>query len=163
MNLLPKGSAEIDATFAFLSKPAAAPCGVWKDSCLLWEYADPYLYARWVGNRVMVGGEDVRQSLERDCKPLLERKAATLKEKFHQWMPKLPLEIETAWCGVIVSTRDGVGFIGPICEGSRMLLALCYGGNGTTHGVAAAALIIDYIHGRKNADAEIFRVRRFKA
>ena len=60
-----------------------------------------------------------------------------------------------------LSTRDGMGFIGPIEEGSNILLALCYGGNGMTHAIVAGRLIVDHVMGRKNADAEIFRVRRF--
>lgn len=159
--LLPTGSADIFATFALRSKPIPTGFDEWRDRSLLWEYATPYLYARWAGNRVMIGGEDVPQSLNEDCKPLLEDKTASLVEKFNRWFPTLSVEVETAWCGVVASTHDGLGFIGPVSERSNVLMALCYGGNGTTHGVVAGRILADHILRRKNTDAEIFRVRRF--
>jgi len=159
--LLPGGSVESYATFALLSKSFMPPTPIWGDRCLLWEYATPYLYARWSGDRVMVGGEDVKQEMKRDCRPLLAKKCGELKAKLERWFPGIRLEVETSWCGPFLTTRDGVGFVGPIDEGSNVLLALCYGGNGMTHAVVAGRLIADYVHGRKNKDAEIFRVRRF--
>jgi glycine/D-amino acid oxidase-like deaminating enzyme len=92
---------------------------------------------------------------------MLEEKCAKLRAKFERWFPEVRIDVETSWCGAFLSTRDGMGFIGPIEEGSNILLALCYGGNGMTHAVVAGRLTVDHVMGRKDADAEIFRVRRF--
>jgi glycine/D-amino acid oxidase-like deaminating enzyme len=161
VGMLPPGSVDSSATFALLSKPISPPPGIWSDRCLVWEYAAPYLYARRADDRVMVGGEDVRQSFNADCRPMLEEKCAKLRAKFERWFPEVRIDVETSWCGAFLSTRDGMGFIGPIEEGSNILLALCYGGNGMTHAVVAGRLTVDHVMGRKDADAEIFRVRRF--
>jgi glycine/D-amino acid oxidase-like deaminating enzyme len=158
-SLLPKGSAKLFSTFALESEPVDSDGGAWRDRALLWEFADPYLYARWLGNRVIVGGEDVRH--RNDCRNLLEGKCEKLLEKIGRWLPDLKLRVANSWCGPIASSEDGLGFVGPIGDRSPILLALCYGGNGTVHAATAAKMIGDEIEGRKNADADLFRVRRF--
>lgn len=157
--LLPKGSAKLFSTFAFESEPVESDGGAWRDRALLWEFADPYLYARWSGNRIIVGGEDVPR--RDDCRKLLDGKCGALLEKFGRWLPDLKLLVANSWCGPIATTEDGLGFVGPIRDRSPILLALCYGGNGTVHAAMAAKMIGDEIEGKKNADADLFRVRRF--
>jgi glycine/D-amino acid oxidase-like deaminating enzyme len=161
LNLIPKAGVRPFATFALLSQPVEAPRETWSDRALLWEYARPYLYARRSGNRVLVGGEDVPMAPGGNCTAMLPEKVGAIQEKFRRWLPTIPVEVEASWCGTILTTPDGKGFIGPVDERGRSLLALCYGGNGMVHSVVAGRLIVDHVQGRDNADAEIFRVRRF--
>jgi glycine/D-amino acid oxidase-like deaminating enzyme len=159
VELLPSGSAEVVSTFAFISKPVQPQPGAWADRAVLWEHADPYMYARWTDDRVMVGGEDAPVAV--GCEEMLSDRCERLRRKFAAWMPALELEVDASWCGPLAATDDGMGFIGPLRAGSPVLLALCYGGNGSVHAAKAIQIVLDCIDGDTSADADLFLVDRF--
>jgi glycine/D-amino acid oxidase-like deaminating enzyme len=157
---LPPRLVELSSTYALVSEPTAPPAGRWKDRCLLWEYADPYLYCRWVGDRVLVGGEDVAFVDERRRDRLIARKARTLHRKCAAILPELAIEPAFAWTGTFATTKDGLGYIGALPASPRVLYALGFGGNGITCSAIASRLLTDRVMGRKNPDLAMFRFER---
>jgi glycine/D-amino acid oxidase-like deaminating enzyme len=148
----------LKSTYAFISEPQEER---WHRNCLIWETARPYLYLRLTSDgRVIAGGEDekFKNSSARDA--LIASKSGKLQERFGRMFPDIPLEPAYAWAGTFGETDDGLGYIGETPEFPHGYFALGYGGNGLTYSVIATDIISDLIHGRPNADAEIFRFGR---
>jgi len=101
----------IASTFAIATSQSAGE--PWPGRALLWEIADPYLYARTtIDGRVIVGGEDVpiRSPAARDR--LLSHKTEVLLEKLRELIPTWRGEVEFAWAGSFAQTDDGLPLIG---------------------------------------------------
>ncbi|HZW08529.1 MAG TPA: FAD-dependent oxidoreductase [Phycisphaerales bacterium] len=163
---LAAGMVDLRSTYALVSEPTAPRAGAWADRALLWEFADPYLYARWTGDRVLLGGEDVpfADAPARDA--LIGRKTRDLAAKFARRMPSLAIEPAFAWTGTFATTPDGLGYIGPQPGRPRVLFALGFGGNGITFAALAARFITSLVTGRPDEDSRIFafdRARRADA
>ncbi|MBK8268304.1 MAG: FAD-binding oxidoreductase [Planctomycetes bacterium] len=79
---LPRRIVSLHSTFAMISEPIRSSVLTWWDQALVWEYADPYHYARWVDDRIVYGGGDVsfRNAAARDR--LIEKKTAELQAAF---------------------------------------------------------------------------------
>lgn len=162
---MPRGLVELRSTYALVTEPTAPPPGLWPEREMLWEMADPYLYARWAGgngsgDRLLIGGEDesFADAAGRDAR--IGAKARALLRRFASVMPGHVLEPAYAWTGTFATTRDGLPCIGPVRAGSRELYALGFGGNGITGAAIAARLVADHITGRYNADADLYRLDR---
>jgi glycine/D-amino acid oxidase-like deaminating enzyme len=161
--VLPGDIVTLQSTYALVSEP----CGrnpPWPDAALIWEYADPYLYARTTADgRVMIGGEDepYTNPVQRDC--LIQKKSAALLAKFNAIMPGLPIEIAFAWGGTFGRTKDGLGYVGAPTANPRILAALGFGGNGITFSAIAARLIRERIAPDvpSAADSALARLFRF--
>ncbi len=157
---LTKKVVSLHSTFAVASEPMP-PETAWPDRALIWEHADPYLYARWTDDhRLLFGGADVpfKNPAARDA--LLPQKSEALLKDFADLWPGHPIEPAFAWAGTFGSTKDGLGYIGAPKGRDRLLFALGFGGNGITYSEIASRIIADTVRGRAHPDADLFSFDR---
>lgn len=158
--LLKQKDVALTSTFAIATEPIR-DLGAFGDAAILWTTEAPYFYARTTADhRVIAGGADVRFRNPPARDRLVERKAGQIEAQLRRWLPGLRFERRYAWAGTFSSTRDGLAYIGAHPEHPCCFFALGYGGNGITYSVIAAQMLNDLIHGRLNADADIFRFER---
>jgi glycine/D-amino acid oxidase-like deaminating enzyme len=157
---LPPDSVTLRSTYAIVSEPTAPARGLWADRCMLWECADPYLYARWSGDRLLAGGEDEDFIDAPSRDELIGRKAAAIVRRLRDLLPSAPLEPAFAWTGTFATTPDGLGYIGRPPGRERTLFALGFGGNGITFAATAARLLCGLVLGEPSRDVDIFRFGR---
>jgi len=158
-NLLKEKVMQLNSTYVLVSKPLK-PTDFWKEKCLIWETARPYIYIRTTeDNRIMVGGFDEPfQDPERRDK-LMEKKNEAILKRFKKLFPDSKIEIDFYWCGTFGETKDGLPFIGEHKDHPNMYFALGYGGNGITFSVIAAEMIKDLYIG-KPTDSDLFSFDR---
>lgn len=158
-NLLDEKVMVLATTYVLVSQPMK-PEDLWKEKCLIWETARPYLYIRTtVDNRIMVGGfdEPFQDPKKRDA--LMEKKNKDILKRFKKLFPESKIEIDFYWCGTFGGTKDGLPFIGEHKKHPNIYFALGYGGNGITFSVIAAEMIKDmYLDQYK--DENIFKFDR---
>lgn len=157
---IPKGLVDLHSTYAMISEPIETPRAQWRDRALMWERNDPYLYVRRADDRIVVGGEDEPFADDERRDRLIALKTRRLSQKFARLFPDIQLRPAFAWAGTFGSTKDGLGYIGPLSARSRVLFALGFGGNGITYGTLASRILADRICGIPNKDAEIFGFSR---
>jgi glycine/D-amino acid oxidase-like deaminating enzyme len=151
---------ELRCTFAFISEPLPQR-QLWKDNCLIWETADPYLYIRACDNNlILVGGKDTRYLPTEKQLKLLPQKTTALKKAFEKKFPHLPLKVDFKWAGTFATTEDGLPFIGELPAFPRTFFALGYGGNGITFSYIAARQIASAIKGEKHRYVNLFSFER---
>lgn len=139
-------------TFA-LATPPAYP-NPWPQSALLWEAANPYFYARTVGDRICVGGGDVPDDDASEA--LLDAKADQLLAALQQIRPDLTqLKVETAWSGTFITTKDGLPFIGAVDRFREAIFVLGYSGNGILFSFLAAQIVLNRLLGREHPLADL--------
>lgn len=136
---LPPGTVALRSTFAVVSEPIDAP--PMHARAMLWEYADPYIYARWFGDRLLVGGEDITFRNDAHLKRRIPRRAARLAGRVRTLLPGIPFEPAFAWSGTFGTTPDGLGYAGSPNDRPNEYFALGFGGNGITLGSFAARTI----------------------
>lgn len=130
----------LSSSFAIASKPDMA--ALWSENALIWEAAQPYLYARAnADGRILVGGGDetLTDAATRDA--LIGEKAGVLQSKARALLEEPSLEFEFAWASTFGGTPDGLPAIGRARGSDRVWLAYGYGGNGVTFAALAADLI----------------------
>ncbi len=152
----------LKSSYAFVSEPVTLDR--WRRGFLVWEHADPYLYARTTDDgRVLVGGEDdgFRDPKRRDA--ALHRKAGVLRRKFGKLCPELALEPAFEWSGTFGETEDGLAYLGAHADYPRAQFALGFGGNGITYSAIAAEIITAALTGRRHPDARLFAFDRTPA
>jgi glycine/D-amino acid oxidase-like deaminating enzyme len=157
--ILQRDIVDLKSTFALVSEPMADP--VWRDECLFWEWADPYLYFRVTDDhRVIIGGEDepFHDAEKRDA--LLVDKTKALLRKFARYFPHLPLEVAFAWAGTFGETSDGLAYIGQVPECPNSFFTLGFGGNGIVYSTLAAGLIRDKLLNVANPYEGLFEFDR---
>lgn len=157
--LLDEKVMQLHSTYVLVSQPMH-PEDLWKEKCLIWETARPYIYVRTTtDNRIMVGGfdEPFQNPKKRDA--LMDKKNKAILKRFKQFFPESKIEMDFYWCGTFGETKDGLPFIGEHKKHPNMYFALGYGGNGITFSVIAAEMIKDMYLG-KNNDENIFRFDR---
>ena len=125
---------------------------------VFWDTRDPYDYLR-IDKRsgfdyVVFGGEDHKTGQKRNTKRAYTRLLARLKKIIPQ------AQVDHRWSGQIISTRDGLPYIGENAE--RQFIATGYCGNGITFGTVAAMMASDWTAGRKNPWTKLFAVDRKK-
>ncbi len=76
---------ELHCTYAIVTEPMEKE-NLWKNNCLIWETADPYLYIRTrMDNRILIGGKDTKYfSVEKQLQ-LLPQKAKALQKNFENY------------------------------------------------------------------------------
>lgn len=160
VSTLPKRTVSLHSTFAVASEPLPEQTETWTDRALLWELANPYLYARWFEDRLIFGGRDApfRSAIARDR--LIPKRARALCDDLQRLSPSRVIEPAFAWAGTFGSTADGVGYIGAVPGRPRALYALGFGGNGITTSALAARIVTDLVLGRENDDARLYRFGR---
>jgi len=157
---LPRGAVSLSSTFAVLSEPLPASQGPWLDRALVWEFADPYFYARWVEDRLLFGGRDLsfRSAPARDR--LIPQRALALCSDVNGLSPSRVVETAFAWAGTFGTTADGLGYVGALPGQPRTLFALGFGGNGITTSALASRILTDLVLERQNDDARLYRFGR---
>lgn len=151
---------ELTSSYALVSGPLG-PQVPWKDAALLWDTADPYLYARTTTDgRVLLGGGDVRfhNRFMRDL--LLPWKTRQLVNKFQRYVPDLEPRVAYRWSGTFGMTKDGLAYIGESPEWPNAYFALGFGGNGITFSAVAADLLVRSHQGQIDPDLSLFRFGR---
>lgn len=134
---------------------------LWKDKCLIWETARPYIYMRTTSdNRIIVGGKDDAFSSANKRDSLITIKSKQLLKAFLSKFPEVPFNIDFAWAGTFAETADGLPFIDVHPKMKRVFFALGFGGNGITFSQIAAVIIRDIICGKNNKDIGRFSFDR---
>lgn len=157
---LPEDVVRLHSTYAVVSEPMD-PSVPWPDRALLWEHADPYIYARWTDDhRLLFGGGDepFQRADLRDA--LIPAKTRALIDDMATLWPGVVIEPAFAWAGTFGSTSDGLGYIGAPPGRKRTLFALGFGGNGITYSEIASRVITDTVRGLAHPDAPVFAFDR---
>jgi glycine/D-amino acid oxidase-like deaminating enzyme/nitrite reductase/ring-hydroxylating ferredoxin subunit len=125
---------------------------------LFWDTREPYDYLRIDRHRdfdyLIYGGEDHKTGQKKETKSAYARLWVRLKKI----IPKA--RADHRWSGQIISTPDGLPYIGENAE--RQFIATGFCGNGITFGTVAAIMARDWVMGRKNPWADLFAVDRKK-
>jgi glycine/D-amino acid oxidase-like deaminating enzyme len=157
---LKRSPGKLASTWAFVSEPLDDFAG-WRDRCLIWETARPYLYIRSTDDgRLLAGGEDEPYPYRHRRRTRLASKTERLLGRTRGMFPHMQLEPACSWSGTFATTRDGLPFIGELGEHPHIWFAFGYGGNGITFSVIAATLLGDWFVGRDNPDARLFSFNR---
>ena len=154
------GMVALHTTYALVTEPVA-DLGPWGGNCIVWETSRPYSYMRATDDRrVMIGGADTpfKDAAWRDR--LMPGRTRRLEKRIEKWLPDLTTQTAFVWAGTFGETRDGLPYIGPMPDCPQALYALGYGANGITFGAIAAKIVSDLCLGRRNDDAELFRLDR---
>src|SRR5258707_1687253 len=136
---------------------ARVPIGTIPEA-VFWDTREPYDYLR-IDKRsgfdyVVFGGEDHKTGQKRNTKTAYARLLARLKKIIPQ------ARVDHRWSGQIISTPDGLPYIGENEE--RQFLATGYCGKGITFGIIATMMARDWTAGRKNPWRDLFAVNRKK-
>jgi len=159
-NYLKERVAKLVSTYAFITEPITDWQGWPKDS-VLWETSRPYIYARETeDNRLIFGGEDLPFKHETVRDHYLPKKIEKLTERAREMFPRIDFEVAFSWAGTFAETDDGLPFVGTHPDSNRMLLAMCYGGNGISYSVIAAEICRDIILGKNHPMQQIFSLSR---
>jgi glycine/D-amino acid oxidase-like deaminating enzyme len=151
----PKGY-KIASTWAYATRIQKE--NLWPSRCLIWEAADPYLYARTdAAGRVIVGGEDEKFADEATRDRLLPEKVAAIERKLARLMPKIDPTPAYAWCGSFGGSPTGLPLIGPVPRHPNCYAVLGFGGNGITFSAIAAQVLQRQLCGLQDPDADLFR------
>jgi len=157
--LLKEKVMQLNSTYVIVSKPMKEE-EFWKEKCLIWETARPYIYIRTTeDNRIMVGGFDEPFQDPKRRDKLMEKKNEAIIKRFKKLFPDSKIEIDFYWCGTFGETKDGLPFIGEHKDHPDMYFALGYGGNGITFSVIAAEMIKDLYLGNPT-DSDLFAFDR---
>lgn len=133
----------------------------WKDDCLMWNTANPYLYLRTTNDRrILIGGRDEEYYDPARRDKLIDRKTKLLADDFKKLFPGKEFYPEFSWAGTFGSTKDGLPYIGSHAKYPNSFFALGFGGNGITFSLVAAEIITDLILGKPNNDAALFSFER---
>ena len=143
------------STFALATAPQ--PRRLWPGRCLVWEAADPYLYARTTSDgRAIIGGEDEDFPDEEARNARLEAKTRTIAKKAGKLFPKLDATPDFAWTGTFGISDTGLPTIAPVPGRPHCWAVLGYGGNGITYSRIAAEIIRTALAGGEDPDADLF-------
>ena len=125
---------------------------------LFWDTREPYDYLRLDRHRdfdyVVYGGEDNKTGQKRETGKAYVRLLMRLKKI----IPKA--RIDHRWSGQVISTPDGLPYIGENAEHQFIATGFC--GNGITFGTISAIMALDWTMGRKNPWSDLFAVDRKK-
>jgi len=125
---------------------------------LFWDTREPYDYLRVDPHRrfdyVIYGGEDHKTGQKRKTQRVYARLLARLKKIAPE------ARVDHGWSGQIISTPDGLPYIGENAEHQFIATGFC--GNGITFGTVAAIMARDWAMGRKNPWTDLFAVDRKK-
>ena len=160
MEMISRSLVNLQSTYVTVSESFDAECGFWNGERLIWNTADPYLYARTTPDkRIMVGGRDEKFYSPAKRDRLIDKKTRQLKKDLEKIFPT-EFKPEFSWTGSFASTKDGLPFIGICKDVPNSYFALGFGGNGITFSMIAAEIITDLVRGKKNPDSALFSFDR---
>lgn len=152
--------AKLISTYALVSEPITHWNG-WPRESVIWETARPYIYARQTEeDRLIFGGEDLPFKHETVRDHYLPKKTDKLVQRAREMFPRIDFEVAFCWAGTFAETDDGLPYISEHPQSDRMMLAMCYGGNGITYSVIAAEICRDIILGEDHPMRKIFSLAR---
>jgi len=135
----------------------------WGERALVWNTADPYLYARTCREgRVLVGGEDIQTADPRIRDRLIGSKSRALLDRLRRLVPGVQARAEYRWAGTFAETPDGLPYIGRHLNWPRTLFTLGFAGNGFTFSLIAAQVIRDIVAGERNELEAAFGLERLR-
>jgi glycine/D-amino acid oxidase-like deaminating enzyme/nitrite reductase/ring-hydroxylating ferredoxin subunit len=144
----------LDTSYAF---GARVPSNTIPEA-LFWDTCDPYNYLRIDRHRgfdyIVYGGEDNKTGQKKEP----QKAYARLWQRLKKIIPQA--HVDHRWSGQVISTPDGLPYIGENAE--RQFIATGYCGNGITFGTVAAMMARDWNAGRKNPWSELFAADRKK-
>ena len=121
-----------------------------------WDTDDPYSYLRVEPHGdfdvVIFGGQDHKTGQQEDTDACYRR----VEDDLRAMLPGV--EVVHRWSGQVISTPDGLPYIGSNAE--HQYVATGFVGNGLTFGTLASLMITDAILGRANPWAELFDANR---
>jgi Rieske Fe-S protein len=125
---------------------------------LFWDTREPYDYLRIDRHPefdyLVYGGEDNKTGQTKQPQKVYAR----LLTRLRKIIPRV--RVDHRWSGQVISTTDGLPYIGENAE--HQFVATGYCGNGITFGTIAAVMARDWVTGRKNPWSELFAVDRKK-
>jgi glycine/D-amino acid oxidase-like deaminating enzyme len=125
---------------------------------IFWDTREPYDYPRVDRYRgfdyVIYGGEDHKTGQKRKTQKAYARLLARLEKIIPH------ARLDHRWSGQIISTPDGLPYIGENAEHQFIATGFC--GNGITFGTISAMMARDWATGRKNPWSDLFAVDRKK-
>jgi len=125
---------------------------------LFWDTREPYDYLRVDRHGhfdyIVYGGEDHKTGQKRKT----QQEYAQLLARLKKTIPEA--RVDHRWSGQVISTPDGLPYIGENAE--RQFIATGFCGNGITFGTVAAMMARDWATGSKNPWAKLFAVDRKK-
>jgi glycine/D-amino acid oxidase-like deaminating enzyme/nitrite reductase/ring-hydroxylating ferredoxin subunit len=125
---------------------------------LFWDTRDPYDYLRIDRHRgfdyLVYGGEDHKTGQKKQT----QMAYVGLWRRLKKIIPEA--RVDHRWSGQIISTPDGLPYIGENAE--HQFVATGYCGNGITFGTVAAMMARDWATARKNPWTDLFAVDRKK-
>ena len=161
VNFVKKDIVNLQSTYVIISEYPGKESEAWKDDVLIWNTDDPYLYMRTTSDgRIIVGGRDEPFYNPQKRDRLMESKSKKLERDFKKLFPKIPYKRDYQWAGTFGTTKDGLPFIGQYSPLPNSLFSLGFGGNGITFSQIAAEINRDFILGKPNADAYLYRFDR---
>lgn len=155
---LPVHSVAASWCVATATQPASGP---WPDRALVWEDADPYLYARTTTDgRILFGGEDEAMADPKARDAATAAKVDALLAKLLELRPEAAPVVERTWSAEFGMTSDSLPLIGPVPGTSRLLGAFGFGGNGITFSFMAAHILAALIEGETRPWFDAFALDR---
>jgi glycine/D-amino acid oxidase-like deaminating enzyme len=160
-NFIDRKIVDLDCTYAIISESNAEQSEPWKNSIMMWNTDNPYLYLCCTTDyRIVIGGRDERFVNVNTMHTYLPEKERLLEKDFNKLFPSMSFKREFGWSGVFGKTKDSLPFIGSIRKTPHTFYALGFGGNGITFSLIAAEILTDLLLGKKNDNAEIFSFSR---
>ncbi len=153
---VPGDGYRLNSTWALATVPVRKD-ELWRDSVLVWEASDPYLYFRTTADdRIVVGGEDEEfvDPARRDA--LIEKKSAKILAKLKKLLPQTPLKIAYQWAGTFASSPNGLPVIGELETLPNVFVILASGGNGITFSTIAAEMAAAWVRGKSHPHDRLF-------
>ncbi len=161
VNYIDKKIVSLNSTYAIISEQFTSDVDFWKDEVLIWDTADPYLYARTTKDkRIIVGGRDDPFKNAHTHNERIETKTKQLKKDFEKLIPGIDYKPEFSWAGVFGSTKDGLPFIGSYAKKPNSYFALGFGGNGIVFSQIAAEIITELVLKGSNRYSTLFSFER---
>lgn len=158
---VPRRPVRLTSSFVIATSPLTA-LGAWnEDSCLIWETARPYLYARttWDG-RVIAGGADLPFKGGRRMERAQDRQVGRVAARLAELFPDITFDVDWSWGGAYAGGENDLPYVGVAGDFPNGYVALASGANGVVFAWVAARLLGDLFSGRTNPDAELFRIGR---
>lgn len=161
VNYINKKIVDLHSTYAIISEQNTPDIDLWKDEVLIWNTADPYLYARSTKDRrIIVGGRDEHFMNANKRDSLISVKSKQLKKDFEKLFPAIEYKPEFCWTGIFGSTKDGLPFIGSLQNKPNAYFALGFGGNGIVFSLIAAEIITGLIMNGAHTYSSLFSFSR---
>lgn len=152
----------LSSSYAIASAPGEAPA--WAENALIWEAAEPYVYARATQDgRIIIGGED-EDFVDADKRDsLIPAKRAALEAKAAKLLKRTDIAFECAWAATFGGSPDGLPAIGAAAAMDGVILAYGYGGNGISFASLASEIVAAIVRGDDTPGRQFFDPYRFNA